>query len=1231
MDRTTMATSTHPVPAWLVRCCRWLTRGYRWLWLSFFNIFLSLIATWLFTASDSKFSAFPITTFLQHWLITAASLSIFVLLTSLVWAIGKLPIIESPRALKRQYLAYWTYQTQDLAIEGIPLIPPRVHLDEIFIAMQLRPYLSYIDQLLSEEQSKLLHEDVQYGRVAPEVERVLIDAEHQYESFLRKNARRIEIEDLWQQLTKEHPAAVIQGYPGMGKSTLLLRLTLYMARRGRGLADPLKKPITPLMIPLFIRLGRYAAYCQQAKRAESDPHPSIWKYLASSPKEMAELTTPAMLAWLQDRLEHGECLVLFDGLDEVSELGERCEVQEALKAFIAGTNSKASGAKNYNRFLITSRVAGYDQSAFPGYPHYTIAELTQEQIEMFLPRWCRACVQGDLLGFSREEVEQQVTRQATAIEEKLKIGIQSHQGISTLVENPFLLTLLAIMQQNGMALPHRRVDLYSKVTTILLETRNDRRNLPPIPEAQAIQRLGPVAYRMQGMNNDFMTSHNVLSSFAETIEQIEKILPEQARKEAEAFLQRIRERGGIFVFRTGDFLGFFHRTFQEYFTARYLLRLLETHVLTKEELLDKARQQGELWREPFLLAVAYKTRDEASVAWEIMRDLLSLPSGADQKRRAHDILLAGECLVEAREATIPSELERDIMRTLLELYEEALEGKDSETCEQVEDLLRRLLSGISNEAAHSPLLLTMQETLLAPEYPRRLRVTLTLLTLIAHDLRPCANVVFTKLVPPLLGLAQLPEVGSYQPIQPKVQPDLNNADLACAVLCFMGTHGPSGASFNHLLPRFESHLNELAHHSLQSGFLITPAVVPFDQKRRHRYIEGIELWQQMYEQARASKGPPEQNISTCTKIHRDLLAAAEDVCYPAATHLSSMLERSLARSGEDWQIIWQDYLREQMNTETYLDYQTSALLWATLWPAPPGIGELASVLLDHFSSSTKPQRYAQRFLCSIVNDVRDLSYVSNFQDLVNASPLSAMANMGDDVRYPRYVQYVGKMGFSLKDANNQYREHMSYLNDLRQSKYSGNLSKLRHWSPLRYQSYLSYWGYLKDVVISNDSTTRSDVRYARCLRQLCTVLFTEPTRREAERRLPTCVEAERIELLLILLGRILSIREDEKRDQKTEQEIRHIVQVIWPFVSAGCEERELLLDMLRFLPACTEQEIVYMLDLAKNTQDDEIQKACAYAIRSCKPATNEAWALLEQARTLSIPVICEAVEWRLEQ
>src|SRR5439155_475432 len=192
----------------------------------------------------------------------------------------------------------------------------------------------------------------------------------------------------------------------------------------------------------------------------------------------------------------------------------------------------------------------------------------------FLPRWCCASARGDSYTVPLQDAEEHIVRQAAEIEQRLQNALQSHQGVRELVQNPFLLTLLAIMQQNGIELPRRRVELYTLLTKVLLEYRNAKRGLPEIPEEQTVQRLGPIAYQMQATKNSFASKQDVLASICRTITDIEKVPKEQAHQDATAFLERVRVRGGIFVLRTGDYYGFFHRTFQEYFAARHMLSRL---------------------------------------------------------------------------------------------------------------------------------------------------------------------------------------------------------------------------------------------------------------------------------------------------------------------------------------------------------------------------------------------------------------------------------------------------------------------------------------------------------------------------------------------------------------------------------------------------------------------------------------------------------------------------------
>lgn len=637
-----------------------------------------------------------------------------------------------------------------------------------------------------------------------------------------------------------------------------------MARRLHNKPDPLLTHLTPFLLPVFVRLGAYAHFREDVKEGQDT---SLWEYL----RTLDELHDPDTYSWFCHCLEQGQCLVLLDGLDEVSVTAERMQVPDAIKAFIVDVRSKAASASSHNRFLITSRVAGYDQEAFPTYRHYTLAELTPEQITGFLPRWCRSVARDDLrVSVSAEMQEQEVARKAAAIEQRLSGAMQDNQGIREMVENPFLLTLLAVMEYRNVAIPRRRVDLYSTTAKVLLEIRNEKRLLPIIPEVQAVQRLGPVAYQMQKTQNSFSTRTAILASFTESLENIDRLSPDDARQEAEAFLERVRQRGGIFVLRTADYYGFFHRTFQEYFAARHLLRGLETGLFTLQDILQLARQQDDLWREPFLQAVAYKTGDEAATAWRIMEQLLEPVPGTDRAQRQHDLLLAGECLLEAKESSIRPDLERRVVLALVQSYMEAQQVREFEICAKIENSVRRLLLGLSNENQHSSLLAVLREMLLAMQEKAQQKAVLTMLTIIAQDLRYGVPLLFEQLVPPLLALTGLPPIGNFQPASLSTPPDLELVDLALVALCFLGEPGPVGVSKKLLSADFERYAQHLADYSLQSDLLLTPAIVPLNEEDYQRYEQAVKQWNELSRKSAQQKKGNTQDRATSLHIQQEL-------------------------------------------------------------------------------------------------------------------------------------------------------------------------------------------------------------------------------------------------------------------------------------------------------------------------------------------------------------------------
>ncbi len=125
--------------------------------------------------------------------------------------------------------------------------------------------------------------------------------------FLR-SSDRISIADAWRMLAIDSAAAVIQGYPGMGKSTLMERLTLHMARRGLKLPDPTmpgSEVFANALVPLLIRLGKYADACK------AQPGLTLDNYLRSL---LSGYAIANIDLCIQQTLQAGQGLVLFDGL-----------------------------------------------------------------------------------------------------------------------------------------------------------------------------------------------------------------------------------------------------------------------------------------------------------------------------------------------------------------------------------------------------------------------------------------------------------------------------------------------------------------------------------------------------------------------------------------------------------------------------------------------------------------------------------------------------------------------------------------------------------------------------------------------------------------------------------------------------------------------------------------------------------------------------------------------------
>lgn len=127
---------------------------------------------------------------------------------------------------------------------------------------------------------------------------------------------------------------------------------------------------SPIRIPILIQTNDFADWLAK------EPG-TLRQFLIIQLSE----THPNALAKVLDALEHGRCLVLFDGLDEGFSLSVRRHVVGSIHAFIIDHAVEDPQTHLMNNFIVTSRIADYVPEVFARYKHYTLLNLDEQHIE----------------------------------------------------------------------------------------------------------------------------------------------------------------------------------------------------------------------------------------------------------------------------------------------------------------------------------------------------------------------------------------------------------------------------------------------------------------------------------------------------------------------------------------------------------------------------------------------------------------------------------------------------------------------------------------------------------------------------------------------------------------------------------------------------------------------------------------------------------------------------------
>ncbi len=442
-------------------------------------------------------------------------------------------------------------------------------------------------------------------------------------------------------LAKAQRLAVL-GLPGGGKSTLLKRLAIAYAfpERRKLIHDQLPERD---WLPLFIR-------CRQLENLVRSPITEILTDVRKRAEIGSDLAD-SFGALVTASLHSGGALLLVDGLDEISDEGDRLAFVQQLRTFLAVYPTVA--------VVMTCREAGFRNiaGAMTGHcTHLRLADFNNTDIRRLTVAWHKEVV-GD-------------TAQNVADAGKLADTICSTDRVRRLAQNPLLLTALLLVKRWVGQLPTKRSVLYGKAVEVLLMTWNVEGH-DPIDIEEALPQLEFVAYAMMQEGSQRVSFPRLRDILASARAQMPELLA-YTKVTVQEFIKRVELRSSLLVLTGYEvehgslqaMYEFRHLTFQEYLTARAIVNGHYPGRQDPDTMLEilKPHLNDENWEEVVLLSAVMAGRKVQPLVKYLIGQVQqpTLNDNGSNERDISPVNLLASCVVD--EIQVPPDLLREALR-----------------------------------------------------------------------------------------------------------------------------------------------------------------------------------------------------------------------------------------------------------------------------------------------------------------------------------------------------------------------------------------------------------------------------------------------------------------------------------------------------------------------------------------------------------------------------------------
>lgn len=367
------------------------------------------------------------------------------------------------------------------------------------------------------------------------------------------------------------PRVVLIGGPGQGKSTLgqflgqVHRATLLGRLDELGKADIELEPVVP-RIPFRVVLREMAQW--MARRGE-DQSASVEQYVATR-VEKAAAGCAVSPADILEILRGNPCLFVFDGLDEVVDIGQRRTVLQEVEAFVERVESVLRADV---QIVGSSRPNSYSNEFHPKrFMHLELQPMDRPRVDRYVEKWLATRNLDD-------------ARAARVLETFAESAADPQ--LELLLTTPLQVSIVIYVILSGGRPSRQRESLFNDYVDVIY--RRERAKHRSIIETEKDiliglhQYLGYLLHRRAGDGSNVESTLSAEEFETEVRRYLTHMNPyadgATLEHELRTLVAEARERLVLLVENSDQHFGFELRSLQEYFAASHLV---ETSTSTEE-------------------------------------------------------------------------------------------------------------------------------------------------------------------------------------------------------------------------------------------------------------------------------------------------------------------------------------------------------------------------------------------------------------------------------------------------------------------------------------------------------------------------------------------------------------------------------------------------------------------------------------------------------------------------